>query len=361
MKNKIIFNLNCFRNTSIWVSTLTCLLSSIACVDSSALKRKSNSNLGGESGPAAAAGGGSGAKYNPLKASASASMGEREFAGIAKGAVPTLTLSLSGADYAEIWRCNANYKLVYGNGQTELASLSKSDPDYQSTAKEAFERMRTEGSYCTSIAPESRLAQVNDYGARSGQFYYIINPCVSKESSSTGRAGCSYALQVTEVMEYANTRTREEIKILNDMYIAEGEIYSLFHEMKQTIESANAISTTCVLDEAERLAAEQHRMGFMKIFSSVGSVLLNALVPGVGAVLSTGLNTLMSLKQQQSMVFNSDCPAAAAKIAYYQELSGKVQDAAAGVLEKRQKLHQLDQQYASVEKELSALKSSMNK
>ncbi|MEN9528718.1 MAG: hypothetical protein RI932_591 [Pseudomonadota bacterium] len=333
-----------------WAALATSALL-VACVDAPSAPPRPPNNLSPSST----------VKLDPRKASATAAVETREQSGIAKGAYPSLTMTLNGADYAEVWRCAASFKLVYGNGLQELSKLSKTDPEYSRIAKESFERMRTEGSSCEAIATNASTPQVNDYGARSGKFYYIINPCVSASNSSTGNGGCSYSLQVTSPLEYTNTRTKAEVDILNGMYQAEGSMYALFNEMKDTIESMNAIATTCVLDEADRIAAAQRNAGWMKLISSVAGTVVNALVPGVGTLLSTAVNGIISLKQQQATAANFDCPGAKDKQVRYDELSAQVATIAQQVLEKRQKLAQLDAQYASVDKELTALKSSMAK
>jgi hypothetical protein len=298
---------------------------------------------------------------DPRKANATATVETREQTGIAKGAYPSLTMTLNGADYAEVWRCGASFKLVYGNGLKELSSVSKSDPEYTSIAKEAFERMRTQASDCEAISINASSPQINDYGARSGRFYYVINPCVSASNSSTGSRGCSYALQITSPLEYTNTRTKAEVEILSGMYQAEGAMYALFNEMKDTIEAMNAIATTCVLDEADRIAAAQRNAGWMKLITNVAGTVVNALVPGVGTLLSTAVTGIIGLQQQRATAANFDCPGAKDKQVRYDELSAQVSTIAKEVLEKRQKLAQLDAQYASVDKELTALKSSLAK
>ena len=333
-----------------WAAMTTSLFS-VGCVDAPK-PTKMESNLT----PSGAA-----AKYDISKASLSASVEKREQSGIAKGEYPSITLTLSGAAYAEVWRCGASFKLVYGNGLQELSAVSKSDPDYRSIAKEAFDRMRTSGSDCTAISIDASSPQINDYGAQSGNFYYVINPCVSGASSTTGRGGCSYALQLTPPMQYTNTRAKGEVEILSGMYQAEGLLYTHFKEMERTLVSANAIATTCVLDEADRLYAQTRMGGLIKLVTAIAGPVVNALVPGVGAVLTTAVNAIVNLKQQQSTVFNSDCPAAQAKLKDYQDLVGKVDEIAQGVLAQRQKLSQLDADYASVDKEIEKLKSSLSK
>jgi hypothetical protein len=306
------------------------------------------------------------AKYEPSKASLSASVTTKSVDGIVKGDYPALTLSFTGADAAQVYRCAASYKLIYGNGLQELSKLSKSDPEYPRAAKDAFLRVRTEGSYCELLKSNIEgptPSTVNDYGAQSGHFYYVINPCVTSGSSLTGSGGCSYNLQITEPLQYSNTRTKAEIDILSSMYASEGELYALFKEIQNNTEAANQISTTCVLDEADRKYAETRTRGLIGLVMAIAKPVMTALIPGVGGILATAVDGIVKLKQQQSAAMaaanaqDKGCPEAAARLKLASELIGQVDAASQKVLEQRQKLHEMDQQYASVEAELNALKS----
>lgn len=322
-----------------------------ACVDAPTPK-KTSSQLDASASP--------GAKFSPSRAAATVALEQRSFEGVAKGTVPSLTLTLNNASYATVHRCSASYKLVYGNGRQELASLPKTDPEYAMHAKDAYGRIGTEGSSCESISPEAATPQVNDYGARTGRFYYVINPCVSKDKSSSGQAGCSYDLQITQVIDYTNTRAKAEVEILSGLYNAEGELYSIFQNMNQTIRIANESLAVCTLGEAQRQAAQRHLAGFVSIVSAVGGALLN-LIPGVGTILSTAVNLITGVITQQRPTIPAGCPDAEMEFQKYDELQAQLGDAASRLLQNRQKLYELDKQYADVSKELDALKSSMAK
>ncbi|MEY4065776.1 MAG: hypothetical protein RIR26_1984 [Pseudomonadota bacterium] len=353
------------RSKTQWLCAIALAIATstlIACVDEPVRRPRSGDPGNGD--------GSVKTKFDPSKGSITASVTTKSVDGIVKGDYPALTLSFSASDSAQVYRCGASYKLVYGNGIQELTKLSKSDPEYPRAAKDAFLRLRTEGSYCELVKSNMEgptPPTVNDYGAQSGNFYYVINPCVTSSSSLSGSGGCSYDLQITETLNYVNTRTKDEIEILSNMYASEGELYALFKEIQSTTEAANQIRTTCVLDEADRQFAEAHSRGLLNLVMAIAKPVMSALVPGVGTILATAVDGIVKLKQAQSAAISAanaqdkGCPEAAARSQRVAELIGQVDAVSQKVLEKRQKLHEMDQQYANVERDLNALKSGSTK
>jgi hypothetical protein len=300
------------------------------------------------------------AQMNPEKASITATAATKRFENL-KGDVPVVTLAFSGADTAEVWRCSTRFNLVYGNGLQKLAELPKSSPEYRSSAKDAFTRMRGELSSCRAIAKETTGNTVTDYGATNGSFYYVVNPCVSKAASITSAAACSFDLSITPPIEYKNTRTDYEIEVLGGLTDAEGRLYGNFNSMRRAAEEANASLTSCVLEEAGKRAAQAQLFGVIKIVSAVAlAPLVNGLVAGAGSLLNEAVNKVLGMAAPQQIA-QIECPAARVSMEFYNDLQGKTVQLATEVLEARKKLAELDGQYVSVEKELKILKTGQNK
>ena len=300
------------------------------------------------------------AQMDPNKASITATAATKRFEGL-KGDVPVVTLAFSGADTAEVWRCSSRFNLVYGNGLQKLAELPKSSPEYRSSAKDAFTRMRGELSSCRAISRGTTGNTVTDYAATNGSFYYVINPCVSKEASTTSSSACSFDLSITPPIEYKNTRTDYEIEVLGGLTDAEGRLYGNFNSMRRAAEEANASMTSCVLEEAGKRAAQAQLFGLIKVVSAVAlTPLVNGLVAGVGTLLNEAVNKVLGMAAPQQIT-QIECPAARVSMEFYNELQGKTVQLATEVLEARRKLAELDGQYVSVEKELATLKKGQNK
>jgi len=300
------------------------------------------------------------AKLDPSKASVTVSFKTDPMPGYPKGSVPTLNLTFSNANHTEVFRCGASFELKYGNGIQKLKDVPTSDPNYLEYAKDAFGRMRTNGSDCVKIGVGNSLNVVRDYGAQSGDFYYIVNPCVTSDQSTTNRQDCSYQLAITEPVQYTNTRAQAEVDILNTFLKAEGELYANFKEMEAINTSVVAIETTCVLDEADRQAVAARSQAIMGIIKTVATTVINGLAPGVGTALGAVVDALGNLKKAGAGPnVGSTCPAAETKIARYKELEGKVNTIATRVIEARKELHSLDSAYADVSKELDELKTKL--
>jgi hypothetical protein len=318
----------------------------VACTDSPPPRKTvANNNLTAQS------------LMQPEKAAVSVTAASKRFDSF-KGDIPVVTIAYSGADSADVWRCRASFSLVYGNGLQKLSELSKSSPEYRSSAKEAFERMRGDVAACRAITKTTTAPTVTDYAATDGKFYYIVNPCVSKAASATGELGCSYNLEITQVIDYKNTRTDYEVEVLGGLTDAEGRIYGNFNSMRRAAEEANASMTSCVLEEAGKRAAQAQLFGVIKLVSAlVVAPVVNGLMAGVGTVLNGAINQLLGMAAPQQ-IQQIECPAARVKMEFYTELQGKTVQLAQEVLEARQKLAELDGAYKAVEKELATLKSN---
>jgi len=321
------------------------MLSLAACVDAPAPRRAQTGNLTTQS------------LMDPTRASAKVSAATKRFEGL-KGDVPVVTIAFGGADSAEVWRCRASFEFVYGDGLQKLSDLPKSSPDYRTAAEEAFKRMRGDVAACRAIAPNTTAQTVTDYAATDGNFYYVVNPCVSQAASATSKQGCSYDLEITPSIEYRNTRTANEIAVLSEMMTAEGRLYGNFNSMRRAAEEANESLTLCTLNEAIRRASQAQLFGLIKLVSGlVLTPVVNGLMAGVGTALNGAINKLLEMAAPQQIT-QVECPEARSKMEFYTQLQGQTVELAKGVLEARNKLSELDSQYANVEKELATLKSN---
>lgn len=298
----------------------------------------------------------SAAKFDPSKAAVSVEFKTESMEGYPKGSVPTLSLAFTGANSTEVFRCGASYEMKYGNGVQKLSDLSPSDPSYQESAEDAFKRLRTATSDCIMIGVGNSINRVRDYGAQSGEFYYVVNPCVTSEQSTTARAGCSYRLAITKPVTYTNTRAQAEVEILNTFLKAEGDLYANFKEMEALAVAINSISTSCVLDEAERKLVAQRSQALMSLVKTVATTVINGLAPGVGTALGAVVDALGNLRKAGLPNAESSCPDAVTKTKRYQELEANVTAIATRVIEARKELHALDSAYTNVDAELSKLK-----
>ncbi|NBO37400.1 hypothetical protein EBU99_02325 [bacterium] len=327
--------------------TLALALALIACVDGPPSKQTpKSSNLD------------SNKKMDPTSAQVVVQAAAKKLDGIANGDVPVLTLTYQGADSAKVFRCSSRYVLVYGNGIDKLSDLPKSSPDYAWAAKDAFERIGGNSSSCSLIAPATSGATITDFAAKSGSFYYVINPCVSSETSTSGRQGCSNKIEVTPTIEYTNTRLDAEIRVLQTMYSVEGQLYGNFNAMRRAIEEANEAQVNCVLQEAARRAYQQQLFGLIKLVTTIATPVIFGVTSGVGTALTGAVNSLLTMATPKQMTQQPECPQAKVKVDFYDQLAAKTQSLAADVLTARQELFQLDSHYANVEKEIAQLKAA---
>jgi hypothetical protein len=295
--------------------------------------------------------------FNPMNATASVRAETKNLESL-KGDVPVLYIAFGNSNSADVYRCKSSYSLVYGNGLQKLSSLSKSTEEYRSAAKDALRRMTGDLSSCRVVANATTAQTVTDFAATDGKFYYIINPCVTKESSTTKQASCSYMLELTEPIEYVNTRTAYEIEVLSKLTSAEGALYGSFNSMRRALEEAQESKTNCVLQEAAERASQAQLTGMLKVVSTVAlAPLVNGFIAGVGTFLDEAVGTLLGMAAPQQIT-EIKCPAFTEKIEYYNELQAKAVQVTKEVLEARIELSRTDAHYQSVEKQLLILKNN---
>lgn len=319
------------------------VLTSVACVDAPTQRPGNSNNLTAQS------------LMDPMRAAATANVATRRFDNL-KGDLPVVSLAYTGADSAEVWRCRATYALVYGNGLQKLSDLPKSSPEYREAAKEAYKRM-PDPSNCVNIATSTTAQSITDYAARRGTFYYVVNPCVTPSASTTSKAGCSFALEITQPIQYENNRTDNEVEVLSRLSVAEGRLYGNFNSMRRAAEEANESMTNCTLQEAANRAYKTQLFGLIKLVSAVAvAPLVNGVMAGAGTVLDSAISGILGMAAPKQLE-QVDCPPARVKMEFYNELQAKTVEIVKEVLEARKSLNELDTQYVSVEKELAALKS----
>jgi hypothetical protein len=111
--------------------------------------------------------------------------------------VPGFTLDFQQADFAQVLRCAASYKL------TTLSGVSLPDAGSSLGSDElqwAWSQAINQSNYCTSVGMYVVSTELEDITANAGRYYYVINPCVAANHSLSGKEICSYKLVFTSVL-----------------------------------------------------------------------------------------------------------------------------------------------------------------
>ena len=95
--------------------------------------------------------------------------------------VPTFYLKRRSSNFTRILRCKKEYKLTSSTG-VEIDNLNPATK-YEDM-KWIWNSAAGETSQCRFVGTHVRRDKVQDIAAESGSYYYLINPCVSKENQS---------------------------------------------------------------------------------------------------------------------------------------------------------------------------------
>jgi len=196
--------------------------------------------------------------------------------------VPTLEVTLDDADFLQILRCQADYKLISSTGDAFESLDSSSDI-------ERFKWMwnRAQGDYRSCKAVGLRVARttVQDLAAPSGSYYYILNPCVLAKNSITEKEDCSHHLVKSEPITYQSVIDQRFMEASQKVSAQEAEIAS---DVNDLINHAKMIADTqrsCEDFWASKEANKLRLRGFLKLGAMVLGTVVGGLVAGpMGAI-----------------------------------------------------------------------------
>ena len=203
---------------------------------------------------------------------------------------------------------------------------------------------------CKIVGTHIAREKFQDFSAKTGSFFYVINPCIIKERSSKNEQ-CSFNLVFTQSVSYENSMTKEFLRVAEDLSQAEGILAGLYSQLYYYSQIIHKNQDEC----EEKYAFDQSRMNFWKgltslTFGSVGAV-VGGLVSGGTAALQgfqTGLGVAVGFFGKQAPL-PLVCPLVDESIKKATATSGLMEGAFKNVLELRQKLATLNHSYAALD------------
>jgi hypothetical protein len=286
---------------------------------------------------------------DPKKARASASEISKQKA--SEGSTylaPSFTLGLVQADYAEIVRCDSSFKPKTTTGKLVTDIITSSDPNRTDLLEFAFNNIKGQTSYCRTVSLGSASDKFIDISAPAGTFYYIINPCVDKESSTDKRKFCSFELVFTKEHTNATTLSQEALEVAAELASEEGELYAGFSKLKEYSDVIKEKKENCEVNWVHKELGRSFWNGVLKIGSSVAGAAANSILFGSGVVASKMINTVggLLIGAPQS---TPNCPELAAEISGMQKAGEKIQELTKAVVQKRNKLNSYNAQFEKID------------
>lgn len=209
---------------------------------------------------------------------------------------PKLVIDRGNSDYVKIMRCDKSHIMRSATGER----ISELEDRY-----DAFEH-RKDGwfiaiaSYraCKLVAERMSQGEYIDIAAKTGHFYYVLNPCVRKANSLSKRDACSFDFSISEPIEYTNTFLEESLDLAIEVSEITNKLNAAMDEVSLLASLFQARLRACENDVARNNALNGFYRGMISLGVFVGGHILldraNPLraIPGVGKLVKkfTGPN-----------------------------------------------------------------------
>lgn len=202
---------------------------------------------------------------------------------------PTLSLEFSQADFARVLRCSADAYQVYETAAANSAALSLEDRRW--VWVDAFGDPR-----CQVVSMGLRSSEFDDLACPRGDWFYLLNPCVSRERSEDGREACSFELAISKTFHSLSDLGDEFRSKLSQLVAAESRHEAAISRLANLVFQLNAEKQACQVEYESKIGA-YHRAELDQAYDD--SVNLGAsLGAGIAAGLLGGLGMRYALRKK---------------------------------------------------------------
>ncbi len=148
--------------------------------------------------------------------------------------VPSLEISFGTAEFVQIMRCASSYQMesMLGESVHTMSDSLSSLKDKQTMWYTALRNNKI----CKSVSSKTETLNFQDYTAPTGSFYYVLNPCITKETSITKQDDCSYRFSFSNIFTY-----EEQIK--DSLYDQARELSEIEQEIQAHMNNSYVLAT----------------------------------------------------------------------------------------------------------------------
>ena len=273
--------------------------------------------------------------------------------------VPTFSitgLSTHSADYVQIARCNTCTQLKTATGVKIEDIAADSSLRLQQLKWIWINNVWGNNNNCKILGgPSSHIVRerFQDLSAKTGNFFYIINPCLRTERSTQNEV-CSYNLIVTPSMAHTNTLTEEFLATAEQLAVAEARLAGVYSQLYYSAQAIRMQKETCETNYGISQASQNFWKGFVTL--SIGGV-----SAAIGGSVSGGTAALQAFKTSMSLSVGffkkwppvpNICPTADKLIQSAQATSEELPSALKNVLDIRLKLSEINSAYGAIDKSI---------
>jgi hypothetical protein len=262
--------------------------------------------------------------------------------------VPGFTVSRNSADYVEVIRCAKSF-IPFAPGVGDARNLSKSSPTWRDNMRYAFAEAKADYSSCKIIGDHIVVDSVRDLSSPSGEYYYIVNPCVLKERTTKANVFCSYDLVFTPTIRYENTLSGEFIDAAGELARVEGMLSATLSRLYRHAEAIQEYKDTCQMNYLTDLTND-------RTMKAVAGIVTTGLAMGAGAVMGAGsamvARQFLGVLQQAFLAAPSpeyQCPQVDQERAAGENDYALLESQLSAVVEASKKLSEINAQYRKLD------------
>lgn len=271
------------------------------------------------------------------------------------------TISLTGfeekrADYMQIARCAAGTSLRAPTGEKLEDIPLDSSTRLRSLKWIWINSVWGDSVNCKlvgGVAAHNSRSKFQDLSAKTGRFFYVINPCIRSERS-TSKETCSYNLVVTKEFAYENALTAQFSQLAEELSMAEGRLAGLYSQLYYDSQILRLRKNEC----ENKYAVTESSKNFWK---GVLSLSLGGVGATVGLVMSGGTAALQGFKTGLGIAVGffkkipptpNVCPVADKIIQDAQATSAAIPTVVQRVLEIRVSMSQIETTYGKIDQSI---------
>lgn len=205
--------------------------------------------------------------------------------------VPSLEIQYDKADFVQVMRCAASYKMQSLTGE-DIRHLA-GRPGQQSALEWAWAQAFNDNRQCKMVGVRIIAEEFQDLTAPKGEYYYVTNPCVLAENSVLKKDGCSYNLMLTYPVTITDSFSDDLREKNEELAIAESSLNANLVNAKNLAKKIEIHLRACENKVANDIALLDFKKGLVQFgFLAVGAAIGSFAGPNGAVMLGQMAGTL---------------------------------------------------------------------
>lgn len=268
--------------------------------------------------------------------------------------VPSFTAAFEVADHMQVMRCAKNFVFRTPDGRDAEDVTVKNVKDAENM-RYAWMNALSHSSDCNLIGNRISRQDFFDLSAKSGDFFYILNPCIDTNRSIYPDVNhpqqCSYKLKFTKALNFVSTLSADVLATAQKLNEAEGKFSAMFTQMQSLAGYIQIKQKSCVqealVDQARRTAFDAVTQLVSMAVPAVSNIVISgpiADILGVQNIFDVAKKFVLGTIGQPQINSSGTvaCPVADTLQSQFQGLVGSVDGALKSVVDIRNQLSKLN-------------------